>query len=255
MDIIDYTHSNNQHSLDGPQAALPSLFRQLSPQSVLDVGCGTGTWLRAITELGVKDIYGLDGVDIPADDLLFPVENFKCCDLTIPIKLNRKFDVTICFEVAEHLDEKHAKHLITTLTEHADHIFFSAACPGQPGQHHVNCQWPDYWQSIFNSLGFRCDDSIRWQLWSNPHIEWWYRQNMFTASRDPEFAGTEGRIPRVVHPALGALWLETNHSEFESGRKVGFSEGVNAVKHGYLPKSEYCLMPLTALFGKLKRWI
>jgi ubiquinone/menaquinone biosynthesis C-methylase UbiE len=39
---IDYEHSQNIHTLNGPQAALPVLFADNKPTSLLDVGCGTG---------------------------------------------------------------------------------------------------------------------------------------------------------------------------------------------------------------------
>src|SRR5437899_563547 len=33
----------------------------LNPQSVVDIGCGVGTWLAAFKSLGVSDIAGYDG--------------------------------------------------------------------------------------------------------------------------------------------------------------------------------------------------
>ncbi len=40
------------------------------PDSLLDAGCGTGTWLRAAQELGVNNIFGVDGIAVEADQLL-----------------------------------------------------------------------------------------------------------------------------------------------------------------------------------------
>src|ERR1043165_5728195 len=40
---------------------LRELFRHLVPRSVLDVGCGVGTWLEAAQRLGVEEILGVEG--------------------------------------------------------------------------------------------------------------------------------------------------------------------------------------------------
>ena len=198
---IDYDHSANLHSLDGPRAALPKLFPVGLPESILDVGCGTGTWLRAAIDSGISDVIGIDGVEIPRDRLLFSSDKFYRRDLGAPVDLGRPFAVTICLEVAEHLDPDSGRILIHTLARHSDVILFSAACPGQSGQHHVNCQWPKYWQALFNSEGYACDDSPRWTIWDEPLIEPWYRQNIFMACRNPN-AGKELRIKSIIHPDM-----------------------------------------------------
>ena len=89
-----------------------------------------------------------------------------------------------------------------SLVRHTDVVLFSAACPGQFGQHHVNCQWPGYWQNLFNERGYACCDDIRWSIWSDERIEPWYRQNMFIARRDMALAGKEKRLESVIHPAI-----------------------------------------------------
>jgi SAM-dependent methyltransferase len=43
----------------------PLVARLVEPRSVLDVGCGLGTWLAAFVDHGVEDVYGIDGHDIP----------------------------------------------------------------------------------------------------------------------------------------------------------------------------------------------
>jgi SAM-dependent methyltransferase len=199
---IKYDHATNVHTLEGPRAAFVQIFSPSLPTSLLDVGCGVGYWLAAATESGVGDIMGIDGVDIPRHALLFPANRFQQKDLTAQVDLGRRFDAALCLEVGEHLDIAHAPILIDTLTRHADFVLFSAACPGQIGQNHVNGQWPAWWQALFNERGFSCEDAVRWRIWDDARVEPWYRQNMFVARRNPHATSHESRIKPAIHPDM-----------------------------------------------------
>src|SRR5215510_11280362 len=48
----------NRHSAE---LILAELFRHVQPKSVLDVGCGMGTWLAVARRLGVTDFQGIEG--------------------------------------------------------------------------------------------------------------------------------------------------------------------------------------------------
>jgi SAM-dependent methyltransferase len=221
------------------------LFERRRPISLLDVGCGTGTWLFVAQMLGIDDIVGVDGVEIAADRLLMPAEAFRVVDLTTPWTLARKFDIALCLEVAEHLDPHAGRLLVETLTAHADEIVFSAACPGQPGQHHVNCQWPVYWQRLFNGYGFACSDAIRWKIWNDPDVDVWYRQNMFVARRDAA-AGTEERLKAVIHPDL------LQHLVFAEATSVA-TQRVKSVEDGAMPVAWYANSAVRAMVAKFRR--
>jgi SAM-dependent methyltransferase len=242
--MIDYDHSQNLHTLEGPKAALPIIFSVLRPSSILDVGCGAGTWLRAAMDLGVSDAFGVDGVDISPEKLYIPPQQRRVQDLTKPWDLGRRFEMAICLEVGEHLDEPDAPSLVEALVKHADTIVFSSACPSQPGQHHVNCQWPVYWQRLFNKHGYACEDSLRWKMWDESRIEPWYCQNIFCARRDPATAGQEARIRPVIHPGL---WnLVTSHSPV-------FEDYLREIKAGNMPVEWHFMVPPQALWAKIKR--
>lgn len=200
---VDYDFTRNVHTLEGAREALGVLFAAQTPRSVLDVGCGIGTWLAAAIELGVGDVVGVDGAVADEHAVMVPHEILRHIDLTQAWSLGRRFDAVLCLEVAEHLEAGHAPGLVESLAAHSDTIYFSAACPNQGGQHHVNCQWPDYWQQLFNARGYACSDTPRWLIWNNPRIEPWYRQNLFVATRSGEMsAGREPRIPAVIHPQM-----------------------------------------------------
>lgn len=248
--LINYDHQSNVHTEEGPQVALPIIFSDWKPKSLLDVGCGTGTWLKAALDFGIIDVLGIDGVDIQVEKLKVPPKFFKQQDLTKHWDLGRRFDVVFCLEVAEHLSSHHAKGLVEALINHSDQIIFSAACPNQNGQHHINCQWPEYWQELFNQSGFICYDSIRWRLWDNKNVEPWYRQNIFIAERNTIFAGKEPRIKSVAHPdMLITLQLPISEKKANEIRRQHILE----IESGLMRTEWYVKVFFQAIFTKLLR--
>ena len=243
MPNVDYIHAQGMHTLQGPQVALPIILEATHAKSVLDIGCGTGFWLKAALDAGLTDVFGLDGVPIDPKELLIPGSLFKVQDFTAPFFLGRKYDLVLCLEVAEHLPEKYASTLIKSLTAHSDTIVFSAACPDQEGQNHLNCQWPTYWQKLFNDCGFACFDELRDLIWQDDRIEPWYRQNIFIARRaDKIAAGEEPRLKSMVHPEIIGGIVNTN-----------FNGHAATIRDGAMPLRWYLALPFTALKGRLRK--
>jgi hypothetical protein len=156
---------------------LPIVFDLLPVRSMVDVGSGVCTWLSVAQELGVQDVLGVDGSYVSPDLLMIPVAQFHSHDLTTPLSLPRRFDLALSLEVGEHLPAAASSVYVASLTGLAPVVLFSAAIPFQPGDHHVNCQWPEYWAALFAQHGFQPVDYIRKRVWSNPNVEYWYRQN------------------------------------------------------------------------------
>lgn len=222
--MIDYDHSLNAHSIEGPQIFLPEILKDINVCSLLDVGAGKGTWLAAALDYGLTDLVGIDGVKVSNEELACLPSLIIQKDLAEGFSLGRSFDVAICFEVAEHLPDVSANRLIESISQHTNLCFFGAAIPGQNGQGHINCQWPGFWQSIFNQYGFECFDDIRPRIW-NMQGEPWYRQNIFRAVRSGN-AGNEPRILSLVHPEM--VQHLTKKKEFNL-RRVGkiFNSGIS----------------------------
>ena len=156
---------------------LPVIFDVIKPSSLIDIGSGTGHWLATARELGVQDISAVDGAWVGKTQLVIPDESFNAHDLTTPLKVERRFDLALSFEVAEHLPESAARTFVESLCAAADVIAFSAAIPGQGGRHHLNEQWPTYWAELFQEFGYDCYDYLRPRIWNNPNVAWYYAQN------------------------------------------------------------------------------
>lgn len=210
-----FFESITETSRHSAEKIVPFVLTILQAQSVVDVGCGEGSWLAEFRRQGIEDVLGLDGEYVPADVLKIPATSLVRCDLSRPFSLSREFDLAVCLETGEHLSEDRAAGLVADITRLAPQVLFSAAIPFQRGTHHVNCQWPDYWQTLFAAQDYLAFDVIRPKLWNESGVAYWYRQNLVLYVRrdkvgknphlSPLLAAT-GPLKRMVHPVLCEEW-------------------------------------------------
>jgi SAM-dependent methyltransferase len=203
---------------------VPLLLQLIWPvRSVIDLGCGRGDWLAVFKEYGVEVICGVDGDWVPRKILQFPKEHFVPYDLTQLFTMNRKFDLVLSLEVAEHLAEECAETFVRSLTSLGSAVLFSAAVPGQGGQHHVNEQWQGYWAKLFEHKGYMAVDCVRHRVWNNPDVLWFYAQNAVLyvdlerleneplLKREYELRGTSQLS--MAHPEMVQLTLDHAKSQ------------------------------------------
>jgi SAM-dependent methyltransferase len=153
---------------------VPILLNLTNPHSVIDIGCGTGAWLSVIKKLGITKILGIDGDYIENSSLLIDQNEFFPTDLTQPFYLSETFDLALCLEVAEHLPVQRAQEFVSSLARLSPLIFFSAAVPGQYAPHHINLQWPEYWEKLFADIGYLMLDPIRPLIWQDQRCRGYY---------------------------------------------------------------------------------
>lgn len=202
MSYYNFSYDENSYSSRSAEQIVPILLEIFNPSSVLDVGCGNGSWLRTFKENGINDCLGIDGVHIKKETLEIPFENFRAINLENDFELNRRFDLCICLEVAEHLNNNISEGLMRNLIMHSDNIIFSAAIPHQGGVMHINEKEPQFWQNLFNKNGYHTYDIIRKKIWNDPNINWWYKQNLFVATKKKLNGLPSENIDFIIHPAL-----------------------------------------------------
>jgi SAM-dependent methyltransferase len=205
---------------------LSFLAQMLRFRSVLDVGCGVGIWLTEAAAMPeVKEVFGIDGPWLDRSKLLVDGAIVSQRDLEAEIDLGRQFDLVMSLEVAEHISPEAAPVFVKSLVRHSDAVLFSAAVPAQGGAHHVNEQWPSYWQRLFAEHDYVCVDVLRPNLWNDVGIGCWYRQNMLlfiraeTLSQSPELGrwAVSGIVPALIHPDL---FIPSRRREMEYQRVI-----------------------------------
>ncbi len=153
------------------------LLKEFQIDSVLDVGCGQGAWLAGWKANGVETVFGLDGDYVGIDNLLVEAEEFKAADLSKPFKLNCRFDLVQSLEVAEHIPARSSEEFVSSICNHGNLVLFSAAQPGQGGEHHINEKPLEFWRKLFAQHGFEAFDFVRPIIADDVGIRPWYRYN------------------------------------------------------------------------------
>jgi hypothetical protein len=243
MGRYDEHFFTTDHASGGRRSAetvVPLVLGAVGAQSVIDIGCGNGGWLKAYAAAGITDFQGIDGPWVQESWLDIPVANFATADLSQELKRDRRYDLATCLEVAEHLPPSSATTIVDTLTGLADVVLFSAAVPDQGGTDHLNEQWPAYWAQLFAAKGYVAVDHLRPILWENDDVAWYYRQNLIFFVAEAKLAelpllaashaAAGGRVPALVHPEI---WLRRNQRLINLPRILGRerSERVSEVAH------------------------
>ncbi len=220
------------------RAIVPLVLDLVPAGSVVDVGCGQGSWLTVFQELGIDDVVGIDGDYVDRDRLEISADRFRAYDLARPFRFDRTFDLAVSLEVAEHLPGEAANDFVESLTRLAPVVLFSAAAPYQGGNNHVNEQWPAYWAERFGQRGFCPVDCLRRRIWTNADVEWWYAQNIFlyvdrgtlaaNDSLEREYRAAGPGTLSLVHPRRFVEWVEWGlklcAAEPSTAARTGFSE-------------------------------
>lgn len=193
-------------------------------KTIIDIGCGVGTFLSVCKEQYKMNVCGIDGPWVPKDLLKIDEDEFYCIDINMELddyssRLWRcdPADAAICLEVAEHINEQRSDLLVKFICTHCNFALFSAAIPGQTGQGHINEQWPSFWASLFKKYGFLMFDVLRTKLWFDDDIPAWYRQNSFIVINHSHLNElTEVNVKNlvidarhdVIHPGLYPLVIQ-----------------------------------------------
>jgi hypothetical protein len=195
-----YYHTISQGSVRSAKIVMQELSHiGVNPLSIIDIGCGVGEWHN-----GHPDYTGVD-YRVRDEDLLIPSERFIECDLDHEsLQMDRRFDLALCLEVAEHLKPSRAEELVRMLCSLSDRVLFSAAIPHQGGVGHVNEAWQSWWAEIFQKHGFGAaarQPDVR----HCEQVELWYRQNIVLYEKGAHGSVTDFVLPAYYLQIVGAL--------------------------------------------------
>lgn len=183
--IYDNNFFKNTIKLETDSASrfVDIILNYYHPQNIVDIGCGAGIYLNEFNRRGIPDLLGVDGAPAAQEEFLLGKDKLIIFDLSEHCRFSKKYDLCLCLEVAEHLEESAADTLLKTLTESSDNIIFSAAVPGQGPRSigHINEQPHGYWIEKFKRLGFTYlqsqTEKMREEMGTG-EVVWWIVNNL-----------------------------------------------------------------------------
>ena len=156
----------------------------------LDVGAGSGAFAAALQRRG-HTVVALEhsrlgrligrrqGVPVKPFDLAKNEPDPRDVD---------QFDVSYCFEVAEHLPPALGDRLVGFVAATGATVVFTAAPPGQGGSGHINEQPAEYWISRFEACGMRHRSDLQQRVASGfgKARSSWLAPNVLVFTHDPK---------------------------------------------------------------------
>jgi len=118
-------------------------------KSVIDYGCGAGWFLYYFYKdykiINIQGIEPNDGIKNVIDKKI--INNIKFLSLESDLIIKEKYDLAMCIEVIEHIDDKFSNIILNNITKNSNTLIFSAATPGQGGYGHINEREFSYWKN------------------------------------------------------------------------------------------------------------
>lgn len=136
-------------------ATLDYLISRFAITTMLDVGCGPGGQIEAALARGVA-AFGIDG------DPHMRTARIWTHDYTSGPWPTAGWDLIWSVEFVEHVEAKYQENYLVTF-DGGKVLFLTAAPPGFPGWHHVNCQPQSYWLKVLTKRGWTRDhEATEW---------------------------------------------------------------------------------------------
>ena len=130
-------------------------------KSAYDFGCGIGSFLQGIKiqNSNIK-VTGFEiGVDAKKYINKTIRRNIKTGVNVFELEGLKRRNLSICLEVAEHIDPENSEKLVNLICESTNkYIIFSAAPAEQDGLGHINCHDKQYWIDLFKKHDWDYDE-------------------------------------------------------------------------------------------------
>jgi SAM-dependent methyltransferase len=166
--------------LASADAMARSIQDAFHPDSVIDVGCGTGALMLSLERLGVGCV-GFDQASAALERCHRRGVTARRLDIERDPFPDDRADLVVSTEVAEHLPESAADRFVELLTTLAPVAVVTAAPPGSSGKDHVNEQPSEYWIEKFagRDFAYQADAATRLrETWRRSGVDETFAQSL-----------------------------------------------------------------------------
>jgi len=142
---------------------------ELVPESILDIGCGPGTYVRSFR------LEGMSATGLDIDERVHGQEHLTFKSL-LDID-SESADVVICLEVAEHIDPALEDSVVERVASTVKKtLIWTAAAVGQGGIGHINCKDKQEWADKLATAGLvrnvEKEQALRTYIKQGYHLGW-----------------------------------------------------------------------------------
>jgi 2-polyprenyl-3-methyl-5-hydroxy-6-metoxy-1,4-benzoquinol methylase len=122
--------------------------------SIIDFGCSNGLHIEELRKLGYRT-FGVEGSLEHKDYIKRNYKGkFAIIDLRMPFDIRKRFDISICIEVLEHISKDYSDIAVENICRHSGKYAFVTANPKNNARYHVNGQNKGYWIDRFKNNKF-----------------------------------------------------------------------------------------------------
>ena len=156
-------------------AALAQLIVFLTPKTIVDIGCGNGSYTKYFIDNGITCV-GYDGSPM-TDELTGGL--CEQLDFSEPQDIGQ-YDLVLSLEVGEHIPKRYEQIFLDNICRAAkSDIILSWAVIGQGGDGHVNCRDNKYIVEQMFARNFMIGIDTTEYLRSESSISWFKNTLMF----------------------------------------------------------------------------
>jgi len=145
-------YERNAHWLGFFDRIADGIVRDLRPSSVLDAGCAMGFLVEALRKRGV-DAWGVDISEYAISQVDDSVREY-CRVGSITDPPDRRYDLTVCIEVLEHIPAAETDAAIASLCASSDLVLISSTPEDFGEATHLNVQPVEAWSAAMAREGF-----------------------------------------------------------------------------------------------------
>jgi len=166
------------HSFDAPLAQeMANFFISQNANNVLDVGCGSGDYVRHLRNAGIPKVFGFDGNPKTPDFC------DECIVLDVISATRYVADWILCLEVGEHIPKEHETKFIEFITASAVRGVVLSWFPTEGhGIGHFNPKPNEYVKAKMAERGFKSDEEAQEKL-RKAATCWWFTLSLMCFRR------------------------------------------------------------------------
>ena len=145
--LYDQKFSGNYSNPDYRHQFLENNLKTLNIDSAIDLGSGRGHTIRILQKFPLVKITAFDLNNYHNIHGVNHINGSLCSDDDLKGIINENFDLAVCLDVIEHLEEDCANNIISVISKISEFAILSIAATIEPPVH-ITIKPKEYWDDV-----------------------------------------------------------------------------------------------------------